>query len=305
MIVFHELSTLSPIRCVGERSFWEKIMFLIELSQNHMNTTFFLALSVAEEQVPEAEKKLKNCLQMLVPIEDTISEFRPLSDLSRLKNTKVNERIKVSGHTLYLLEESNRIAKWSGEAFNPSFRSRNQLPLDQNFSWDIKDQTVWKLNSNAILGFGAIGKGYALDVIHRELTDAGYTNFRLNAGGSSMIFSGVENKQVPWRFGLALRKNGTGYDGLQFECRTTPLFLGISGSLEQGEHIHRSSTNPVEPRNVGVTAASCTRADAFSTAIFATPELVEKYVDGAFVLVDNEETIYSNTTFEQQFRGLS
>jgi thiamine biosynthesis lipoprotein len=283
--------------------------YLIELSQNHMNTTFILTVSVGEEEVPIAEDVLEKALVLVAELEEKLSEFREKSDLSKLQQASVCEEVVICDETIELLEECARLSEWSKGSFNPSFRSGQVKPFREQFSWDSKRKVVWKHFSDAKLSFGAIGKGYALDQIRTRLVEAGFKNFRLNAGGSSLIFSGSENWGVPWKMGFGWKKQNGKTAGLVYQVDTDFVCMGVSGEMEQGRHIYNGkSLTRLEDSpcvSVLVTSSTAARADAFSTAIFVCPELLEKYVDGAWAIVDNEDTLYRNSVFKKFFQDLT
>ena len=276
-------------------------MQLIEQSQNHMNTTFFLTVSIHDTLVSFADQQLLDCHRVLTKLENILSEFKIDSDVSRLNRSEPKEKTKVSPHVISILETSLKVSQWSLNEFNPAFRSQNLLSFEQNFDWDLNTAVAWRNEPTSKLGFGAIGKGYALDVIHHELMAAGLNNHRLIAGGSSIIFSGQENKNQPWKISFGFKKVGTEILGFDLACLNVPIYLGISGELNQGQHIVNQNKLHSSALLVGVTSRTAAAADAISTAIFANPELRENSVDDGFILIDNEERLFTNKVFKNQF----
>ena len=55
---------------------------------------------------------------------------------------------------------SFELRKQSGNAFDPLAKSTGSAPA---LEWDATTREVWKKTEGTWLGFGAIGKGFALD----------------------------------------------------------------------------------------------------------------------------------------------
>jgi len=281
--------------------------FVVEQSQNHMNTTFRFELSLPEIGIEAGDALLSAMHQEVSRLEEIYSEFRSESDLNRILLLEECDSLNVNRETIELCEIAKEVHLWSEEAFDPSFRSRNGFTFLQNFQWTVEESIINRKKGNARLGFGAIGKGYALDRVSRKLRHCGFKNYRLSAGGSSIVISGEEGPSVPWKIAFAWEKHEERLMGACLELIQangfSPVHIGVSGSMEQGEHMidQRDFSSP-KPLSVLVTANSAARADAMSTAIYLRPELAQKWIDDCVIIIDNEKRTLVNQGFEKIFR---
>lgn len=281
--------------------------FVVEQSQNHMNTTFRFELSLHEIGIEAGDKLLSAMHQEVSRLEEIYSEFRSESDLNRILLSDEGTLWSVNRETIEICELAKEVHLWSEGAFEPSFRSRNGFSFLQNFEWNAEESTMIRKKGNARLGFGAIGKGYALDRVSRMLSNYGFNHYRLSAGGSSIVISGEEGPSVPWKIAFAWEKKEERLMGACLELiqgkSMMPVHIGVSGSMEQGEHmIDQRDFNSPKPLSVLVTANSAARADAMSTAIYLRPELAQKWIDDCVIIIDNEKRTLVNQGFEKIFR---
>ena len=172
------------------------------------------------------------------------------------------------------------LAEASGGAFNPA----------------------WK--GDGSLDYGAIAKGFALDVAAARLKASGLAaaDVLLDLGGNLKAVRGE------WRVGLmdplggALRQAGALRDG---EAMAT------SATYFRGRHIHDGRTGAVVSNDVAsvtVRCASAMRADALSTALFilgpsAGRELLSRHAPDAsavFVMADGRQVEVSGSERRQR-----
>jgi thiamine biosynthesis lipoprotein len=154
----------------------------------------------------------------------------------------------------------------TGGAFDPSFGSRGDDAAGR-LLMDREGLLVGVEGGTISLDFGAIGKGYALDLAAAELRSWDVTRVLLVAGGSSL---------------LALAGPGSGRDGWEvalggvFPPRSLRLenrALGSSGTSVKGEHIVDPGTGaPARTgRRTWAMASTAAAADALSTAWMILP----------------------------------
>lgn len=295
------------------------VRYVVSAAQNHMATTFEFEVSVGMNDVPRAERELERALREVARLESILSEYRKGSDVARLNAAKAGEWIRVDRAVVELLEMSESVFRLSEGAFDPTFRSAGGTGLPDRFEWDFQGARARKRIDGARIGFGAIGKGYALDCVRLLLEQQGFQDYRLNSGGSSLILSGSEDGEHPWSLGWAWKKDSAGeYFGKHLQVQTgRTLCLGISGSLEQGEHIHFAGAAsgdalvgaPTPAARAGtdhllstlVASASAAEADALSTAIYAG-RFNHPFLDTvATAVVDAEGNLRANPKFFQWF----
>lgn len=253
----------------------------IRVDQNHMATTFEFKISCAPSQSRVAESVLREAHVQVARLEHELSEFIEHSPVARLNRTPPLERVAATQSLLELLEESERCARWSGGAFTPTSKSLadasgHSAELRTRVDWCHASRTVWRLHPSVKLGFGAIGKGFALDHIRPLIEREGFTDYSLSAGGSSLILSGQPEPGSHWQLGWSWQKGPDGAPlGIQLPFETPkPLAIGVSGTHEQGQHIVDPRSDRAEPqpalKSLMVIGDRATEADGLSTAGYVT-----------------------------------
>ncbi|MBC7692342.1 MAG: FAD:protein FMN transferase [Methylotenera sp.] len=284
----------------------------IKLAQNHMATTFEFFVSCDATRSRHAESVLLSAHRLVQELELELSEYLPQSPVHRLNHGKPGVPIKFSDHGNRLLTRAQQLNQLTHGAFDCTAKSRMELsPSAEKPAVRIENQNVIR-TAGTHLGFGAIGKGYALDQVRTLLEQHGYSDFLLNAGGSSLIFSGHAERNEPWQWAWSWSKDQDGnYLGIEFSHFTgRPIALGISGTLEQGAHL-------IDPRNLRVTSqvrsalvacSSAADADALSTALFVAgweegyPRISSQLITPAAAVIDGQGVPSWNGLF-QSFWG--
>jgi thiamine biosynthesis lipoprotein len=239
----------------------------IRLEQNHMNTTFELHVSCEESRTGAAEAALLEAHGEISRLEDELSEFRAASPVARLNRAPAFEPVPLTASVRELLRISETVRVGSNGAFNPLWRSTDPGAV----LLTADGQSFFRTTEGTHLGFGAIGKGYALDRVRVMLERNGFSDYLLSAGGSSVLMSGFAAPGVPWRWAWSWKKDESGnYLGRRFTHVTgRTIALGVSGLMEQGRHIAHGE-EPCESLSALVAHASAARADALSTALFVS-----------------------------------
>jgi len=280
---------------------------LVKLSQNHMATTFDLSVSCEDARAKLAERLLADAHARVADLEDELSEFRPHSSVGRLNASRAGDRVPVSKECVELLERAERVFARTDGAFDPTFRSGYRArDLREKLEWSASDRWIAKKDERVKLGFGAIGKGFAIDGVRELLEREGFHDYRLIAGGSSLFLSGLESPGRPWRIGWSWKKDARGsYFGQEFFHRDgKPVAIGISGSLEQGEHIAHSTRELI---STWVSGSSATEADALSTALYVLgweagyEKIADPLARLAIAAITRDETPYWNGHFQKNF----
>jgi len=163
------------------------------------------------------------------------------------------------------------------------------------------------------LDFGAIGKGYGIDLAMEHLRELGIANAILNAGGDARAVG--DRGGQPWR--VAIRRPGGGVLGVITVSGDESLFT--SGDYDRNfiyegrtyHHIIDPRTGyPAEgARSVTVAHTDATTADAAATALFvAGPEgwyrLARRMGIRYVLLVDSEGTLHMNPAMAERFDGV-
>ena len=251
----------------------------VTAEQNHMATTFRFIIACPATEAARAERLLKSCQLLVARLEDELTEFREVSPVHRLNHAALEEWVSFSAHGTKLLQRSLELSALTQGAFDPTAKSSSialTLALNERIELDLSRERVRRFHAGVQLGFGAIGKGYALDQVRMELEREGFQNFCLSAGGSSTVLSGESAPSEDWRFGwtwTAVR--GADSYGLSLSHGAKkPISLGVSGTHEKGFHLvnPRSGKAVSEgaPLSVLVGHPQAADADALSTALFVS-----------------------------------
>lgn len=280
----------------------------IKLEQNHMNTTFDLAVSCVDSRARAAEQVLREAHREITRIENELSEFLRGSPVYELNQSSAFYPVPVTQCVRELLKIAASLRDRSEGAFDPlckSVRTTGSFRGSVVVSEDGK--TFFKTEDGVRLGFGAIGKGYALDKVRVLLEQNGFTDYLLSAGGSSILLSGFASPGQHWTWAWSWKKDeGGAYLGKRFaHASGRPIALGVSGTMEQGEHIVGSaSAGKAKSLSALVAHGSAARADALSTALFVLGwERLELLRDPlqptALALIDTEENLSWNGDFQE------
>lgn len=242
-----------------------------------MATTFEFRVSCEEKLAGLADRTLAEAQRLMHRLEHELSEFLPETPVARLNRAEPLRPVEMPGSALELLERSERLRAQTEGAFNCAAKSRWELVAPSAarvaFRRDGARGFAWRLDDGARIGFGAIGKGYAIDRARELLERAGFTNYLLSAGGSSLAIAGYAGPGRPWRWGWSWERDAEGANrGLALSHPSgTPIAIGVSGTHEKGNHLidpRRLGETPVNAASALVAHPSATDADALSTALY-------------------------------------
>jgi FAD:protein FMN transferase len=250
-------------------------MFCVRAQQNHMATTFDLKISCEQSRIRHAESVLSEAQLLFARLEAELSEFRESSPVSFLNRAVPFQEVQVPLSVLELLEQAEALRVESQGAFDCLIKSGPiARKSEQAIQWDRKRQVAWRTAIDARLSFAAIGKGYALDQARTLLDREGFTDYVLNAGGSSIVLSGFAAPQEPWTWAWSWARNEEGQDmGIPFRHETgSVISLGVSGLHEKGKHLIDPATGSpaISCKSALVALPSASQADALSTALFVS-----------------------------------
>ncbi len=286
---------------------------LLTIAKRHMATDFELEVVVDAAQARIGESVLHEAHALLEAIEESLSEFRESALVYRLNRTPVGEWSPLDSTFADLLELSRVFFRESGGAFSPFARSRFPATYE-DLEIDRDAMRIRRKREDLLVGFGAVGKGYALDRVADVLDRQGFTDYRLGAGGSSWIFRGFAADDRPWEIAWAWSRDTDGdWQGHTYRLPAgRPIAIGVSGTVEKGQHFLWEGT----PLRVTIQSAFCSavsaaEADAFSTALMVGASrggedfLTKLPVRGIFPLglafVDLENQMIYNQAFDTLF----
>lgn len=308
-------------------------------SENPVYTTRFLAfgtlmdLSIVGVDREEAEKATRLVEQDFAFMHRAWHAWEP-GPLGRVNQLLARgEEIAAPPSILPLLRRSKVFAEQSGDLFNPAIgrlidlwgfhsdspecrpppdaREIRRLVRANPRMSDIHLDRILIRSDNrwAKLDFGAIGKGYGIDLAIAHLRELGIHNAIINAGGDLRAIG--DRSGQPWR--IAVRRPTGGVFAILKVSGDESVFT--SGDYERNfiyegqtyHHIIDPRTGwPAEgSRSVTVVHRDATTADAAATALFvAGPERWHEIADrmgiGYVLLMDTGGTIHMNPAMAER-----
>ena len=259
----------------------------------------FAELTVYTENEEEWEKYLEifeSSITKYHRLLDVYNAYEGTVNLYTLNNSE-GKTVTVSEELFTFLRESRRIHALTCGYTSVSLGAvtsiwktaieEKALP-DENALLDAAkhtDLSAVELNEEALtvritdpqlrIDAGAVGKGYAAEMIRQELIGAGCESFLINLGGTLCAY-GAKPDSTAWLGGIQ-SPDGDGTENISV-C-VSDMALSTSGSYHRGfeldgvtyHHIIHPTT--LKPQNtftsVSVLCKSATDADALSTALFS------------------------------------
>ncbi len=234
-----------------------------------MNT--FFEIAVAGQPRDYARHAAQAAFAELERLEEELSRFIDGSYISRANRLAPGESVTLSPDAMECLLIATDLALATGRAFDPAYASERPADLDPDlppYALDPASHTLTSRANRLRLDLGAVGKGYALDVMAATLREWGISSACLNSGGSSVLALGDEGASGGgWAVGV----------GEEGDHRAVPLrdaSLAGSGTAVKGAHLIDARTGrPAErTRRTWALAPTAARADALSTAFFLMEE---------------------------------
>ena len=260
----------------------------------------YAVLTVPASQSNELDRFSSAARQTLAGLEDSLSIFKPQSEISKLNRSAGTGWCQLTDHGLRVLKLSLLYAELSHGTFDPTieplmqlwgFRGGAQdtlrLPDDKEikaclvcvgYTHILLNQTSAMLDRSGVsVDLGGIAKGYAVDVCYESLRNMGLTNLLVNLGGNIRC-GGTPTPAAggPWKIGV---RDPFHTDGiLGWVALTNGQACGTSGNYEKFVTIDgKRYTHIIDPRTghpvqgmAGVTilATNAVEADAMSKPLF-------------------------------------
>jgi thiamine biosynthesis lipoprotein len=208
----------------------------------------------------EVEELIKVAHSEVQRIESKFTEFHP-SIIEDINNLAGIEECEVDRETMELILQSKKYHEVSQGLFDITYSARNklwrknggaklglierlQLKSLVDFSKvkiDRKRNTIYLPYKKMRIGFGGIGKGYAVDRAYEILFNEGLENFSVNGSGDMRVHS-HESAPRAWKIGI---RNPFNKDP-NVSAGLVQLRIGsvsTSGSYIQNFNDHQSETN--------------------------------------------------------------
>ena len=193
----------------------------VQRSLDLMGSKFEFTLVVPNEEIgyiniEEAASEIKR-------IENTISSWNPESETSLINDNAGISPVKVSDELFKLIQRSIQISEITNGAFDISYGALNELwkfdgsmqflPTPEQISdcvekvgykdieLNTEERTVFLKKEGMKLGFGGIGKGYAVDKAKEILMSKGVIAGMINASGDITTW-GTKATGEKWLIGI-------------------------------------------------------------------------------------------------------
>ena len=192
-----------------------------EAVEPHMGTLMRIKLYAHDEA--QANTALRAAFDRIAQLDDTLSDYKPESELNRVTATAVNSPVHVSPGLLRILAASQQLSEESGGAFDITLgpvthlwrqaRKANHLPDEaalhaalqrcgyRKMHIDMSKHTVMFDQPGMQLDAGGIAKGYAADEALAVLAKLGIHSALVAASGD-LAFSDAPPGQQGWKVGL-------------------------------------------------------------------------------------------------------
>lgn len=271
---------------------------LVHISRPAMAGEFQIFLNAG--QYPHGVQTALEALELLEPLEQQMSVFRPDSLIQQINQQAALGPVQVEDRLFGLLELADQIYQMTEGAFDLTaaplwevwgFAQRQpRTPTDaelaearQRVGWrhvrlDPAERTIQFTRPGIRLNLGSIGKGYAVDRCAEVLRQAGIEDFVIHGGQSSVLAHG-QRRDMPsgmgWPVGL---RHPLRPDRRLGQLHLKDRALGTSGSGVQFFYSGRRRWGHIiDPRtgqpgegvlSVTVLAPTAAEADALATGLF-------------------------------------
>ncbi|HVL68314.1 MAG TPA: FAD:protein FMN transferase [Vicinamibacterales bacterium] len=256
--------------------------------------------AVAHREPAQAHAAIDRAVEALRFVDDTMSRFKPSSDVGRANLRAAHAVVGICADTRDVLNEGLRWADASGGAFDPCIGRATAL-------WDVTHRKeppataeVTRIAGRALyrqleiseragspvvrfhdpdvqIDLGGIAKGYAVDRAVAALRKQGVEHALVGAGGDIYAL-GTSPSGEPWRVGIQSPDDPNELAGA---LRLENAAIATSGDYRQFfEHGQRRYHHLLDPstaaprqssqRSISVIAETCMAADAAATLAFGT-----------------------------------
>ena len=242
----------------------------------------------------KAEQAIDAVLDEMRHIDDSMSTYKPSSEVSRVNDKAADGPMRISKELFDLLVTAKEYSVITDGAFDITYASvgylydfRKHVHPDEaqidkalpavNFRHvllDAKKQTVQFTQKGVRIDLGGIAKGYSVDRGIDVLKARGFTRMYVSAGGDSRIVGDRFGK--PWMVGIRDPRKGEGE--VITKIPLVDAAISTSGDYERfferdGVRCHhlldpRTGLSPASVRSVTIIADDGLTTEAFSKTVF-------------------------------------
>lgn len=300
---------------------------------------FDTVVSVKLYEDAKGEEHLNHIDEMLNELNDELSRTLETSQLYKVNEEAGKQAVKVSAHTLEVMKQSLAYAEEADGLFDPTVGGLVDLwdighegahvPAQEDLQRELAlvnykdivvdeaESTIYLKQPGMILDLGAIGKGYAADVIAAYLREEGVKSALIDLGGSSIIAMGAKPNGDNWNIGLQDPDSSRGIS--VGTIRLNDQIITTSGVYERYfvedgvmyHHILDPRTGAPaqnELKSVTILTDSATAGDALSTYVYVLGlEDGLKYMearedDSEAIFITKDDKIYITSGLKDLFK---
>lgn len=255
---------------------------------------------IVSDDAVYAHQAAQEAFNELDRLEQELSRFLPNSDIARLNHLAANQPLRLGLDAFACLKLSKQISEETNGAFdvtigplmkcwlNPDKTPRTPAPEEleaarRNIGMQLLDldeaQFAVTLQASPVhVDLGAIGKGYAVEVMASLLREWEIDTALIHGGRSSVFALGAPPEKAGWPLTISnpLRRE-------QILARLNLRHQAVSGSgLQKGQHIINPRTGqPLSGKRAAwAIAPQAAASDAVSTAFMVmAPEEIQAYCE--------------------------
>jgi len=258
-------------------------------SHEAMYTTFEVLM--AGEPTTYQKQGAREVFEVLTRLEKHISRFMENSDLTRLNLAPVDEPVLLSLDTFACLTQAQSVCEMTGGALNICLGRRTAklfdkatdnkpvvqgLPEDQTElpDWDqlVLDPdtlTARRTHDAVQVDLGAVGKGFALDMMAKVLTEWDLTQCLLHGGRSTVLVMDAPQPGLSWPVTLSHPVDPA---NILTTLALTHGAMSSSSQMEQSHIINPETGDAVIASKAAWSSApNAIMADGLSTAFMIMP----------------------------------
>jgi thiamine biosynthesis lipoprotein len=272
-----------------------------------------------------ARAAVEDALAALREVDETMSPYRPRSDLSRVNERAHLEAVRVGQPLLDVLERAAEVSELTEGAFDVTFASvgryydyrtgvrpdaktiADKLPaIDWHHVHIDRDRSEIRFSREGVsIDLGGIAKGYAVEQAIARMRRHGILHGQVTAGGDTRLLGDRVGR--PWIIGIQDPRDDT---RLVTRIPLEDEAIATSGDYERyfdedGIRYHHiidpdSGDSARKVRSVTIIGPDATFTDAFSTSVFvlgaeAGLAFIEARVGYEAVIVDGEGRMHFST----------
>jgi len=168
-------------------------------------------LNLMEGENDYAEDMAMACFERIDELEGKLSRFIPDSDISRINNMKIDQELMIDIETYDCLKMAIEINQWTNGAFDigigefmnifrgykegvltfseqkDALRQALEEKVAGSIYLDPEEHKIYCIKPGIKFDLGALGKGYAIDVVAKMVMDNNFRNFSISASDSTIL----------------------------------------------------------------------------------------------------------------------